>query len=153
MAAPCEGSRVRTASQVATTGHLTGSSGSSRSRRGMECTRVCLQAGFVVGERLVGFQGALGLKPARKDSVAAGSNIVRILELKAGANRSGSQRSGVFLQDITKTTPWFRISMVMKLYSQLAKWWPLLSPQEDYDSEGLLYSSPFLNALDRWESF
>ena len=41
----------------------------------------------------------------------------------------------------------------MQLYFQLAKWWPLLSPQEDYEEEGLLYSSLILNCLNDWESF
>ena len=40
----------------------------------------------------------------------------------------------------------------MNLYSELAHWWPLLSPQSDYESEGVYYGALLANALDRFES-
>ena len=40
----------------------------------------------------------------------------------------------------------------MKLYSEMAKWWPLLSPREDYETESCFYAALLTNAVDRWES-
>ena len=46
----------------------------------------------------------------------------------------------------------FRYAERVNLYSELARWWPLLSPQSDYESEGVFYGALFANSLDRFES-
>ena len=46
----------------------------------------------------------------------------------------------------------FRYAERVNLYSELARWWPLLSPQSDYESEGVFYGALFSNSLDRFES-
>jgi SAM-dependent methyltransferase len=41
----------------------------------------------------------------------------------------------------------------MKLYGPLAKWWPLLSPRENQEAQGLLFGAVFANGLEGWSSF
>ena len=37
----------------------------------------------------------------------------------------------------------------MKLYDELAAWWPLLSPPSDYEEEAAFYAEHLLRTVDR----
>ena len=52
--------------------------------------------------------------------------------------------------DPSKTV--FRYASGVNLYSELAKWWPLLSPRADYEPDGIFFGSLLANALEKWDS-